>query len=756
MKRQSLLLITVALFFSAILVIFLICVPRIAELNRAITEQFDGKRWSLPAHLYARPLELYPGHIISADTLEDELQLAGYRREETVSGSGGYNRSDAKFHIVTRDFVYPTGPEYSANVVVTVENNRVVSLSETSTGGPLPFLRIDPARIGSFHPLVHEDRLVVKHDDIPELLRDTLVAVEDQSFYSHAGISILGIGRALVVNLMAGRTIQGGSTLTQQLVKNYFLNRERTLSRKIQEAVMAVILDYRYSKEEILTAYINEVYMGQDGSRAVHGFGLASNFYYRRDLQDLSVSQIATLVGMVKGPSYYDPIRKPDTSRARRDIVLQVMLEENVIDEMTFRSALSQPFTDIMVQKNGFNRFPAFLELVRRQLLIEYREDDLRESGLRILTTLDPQVQWQAEHQLTETLAEIEERSAHENIEGAVVVTGRENGEVQAVAGGRMPLQHGFNRALDARRPIGSLVKPAVYLAALSQGYTLASPLMDSKISFEHDGTTWNPENYDKQEHGRVALYAALSNSYNLATVRLGMDVGVPAVIATLNNLGYEEHIEPYPSLLLGSIAMSPMEVSQFYQTVASGGFYLPLRSIRAVLNSDAKLLTRYGLDVEQRISPQLIFLLTHALQRAMEEGTGRRFTPMSGKSYAGKTGTSNQLRDSWFAGFSGDRLGVVWLGRDDNKSVGLTGATGALTVWGRIMERIGAQGLDQMEPVGIKWDRIDRESLQRANRLNRNTTVLPFITNDAMQESSSELEEQVKSFFQSIHELFQ
>ena len=763
MKKTTIAVSLTGGFLCILLILAFFTVRQVMQLNSEIEQTFEGKRWSLPAVLYARPLELYPGLELTQEMLEKELQLAGYRREVRVQDAGGYNRSGATFELVTRDFVYPSGLEKSVAISVVITNDHVARLTETGSGSPLAFSRIDPARIGSFHPLVHEDRIVLQSSEIPLLLRETLIAVEDKAFFSHHGLSIVGIARAFLANLAAGKTVQGGSTLTQQLVKNLFLNRQRTLSRKIQEAVMAVILDFNYSKEEILTAYCNEVYLGQDGARAIHGFAMASQFHFRRDLKDLSVSQIATLVGMVKGPIYYDPLKKSDNALSRREVVLRVMQTENIIDEQTALAAQKQPLTDVVPQKNSFNRFPAFLELVRRQLQTEYREEDLKSNGLKILTTLDPQVQWQVEQQLLNSVIEIEGRTGIKNIEGAVVVTGRENGEIQAIAGGRNALQPGFNRALDARRHIGSLVKPAVYLTALAQGYTLASPLLDTEINLDNNGESWRPENYDQISHGRVGLYTALAKSYNLATVRLGLELGLPEVISTLARLGYPKPIEPYPSLLLGAIDMSPLEVTQFYQTIASGGFYLPLRSIRAVMDSDNSLLTRYGLEVEQHFSPELMFLLTHGLQRVMEEGTGSRYKPTASRSYAGKTGTSDNLRDSWFAGFSGDRLSVVWLGRDDNKPTKLTGASGALIVWGRIMQGIRTAPLEQSEPAGIDWGRIDAGTLQWTHPLNPDSTLLPFISvNDTDSDRQPEfdigiedIKNKTKTFFDSLYDLF-
>ena len=750
----------IAVLLVSVVLVF-IFINYTKRLNTQVKQSFEGKRWSLPAVVYARPLDIYPGLKLAADMFEKELQLAGYRQENPIVSPGGYNRQKAIFQVMTRNFVFPSGYEKSTNTTISFANGRVSQLIDNNSSEAIVFLQLDPARIGSFHPLVNEDRILVTTSEIPDLLRNTLVAVEDQDFYSHHGLSPIGIVRSLIANIKAGKVVQGGSTITQQLVKNFFLDRSRTISRKVQEAIMALLMEHNYSKDEILTAYINEVFMGQDGNRAVHGFALASQFYFRRNLKDLSVEQIATLVGMVKGPSYYDLRSHPERCLARREVVLQLMVEAGVIDSETFTKARTQALSDVKPQKNGFNRFPAFLDLVKRQLKTDYKEDDLTTDGLKIFTTLDPQIQLQSEASFSQAIKKLEKQLQQKQIEGAVVLSGRESGEVQALIGGRRSVASGFNRALDAKRQIGSLIKPAVYLTALNQGYTLASPINDSALSVESSESSWQPQNYDKREHGRVALYAALAQSYNLATVRLGLDVGLENVIATIKRLGHSKTLEPYPSLLLGAIAMSPAEVTQIYQTIATGGFFMPLRSIRSVMAADNSLLSRYELEVEQRFSPQSIFLLTHALKRVLTEGTGRNASISNGSTYAGKTGTSDDLRDSWFAGFSEDSLAVVWLGRDDNKMTDLTGATGALGVWAQIMADIDTSSLEQVQPADISWLRIDTETLEPTSSFNTQSTVLPFLEGASPDKTwqlpeidLKSIEKGARDFFDSLNKL--
>ncbi len=701
----------------------------VQRLDKMIKAKFEGKLWSLPAEVYARPLELYPGLALDPQTLEAELELAGYRQDSQIAAAGAYRKNGNALDLITRDFQYPSGLEKSERVTISWTKGTIRDILRSGTTTPVSLLRIDPARIGSFHALEHEGRILLSRAELPDLLVKTLLAIEDQDFYSHHGIAPRSIVRALFANIRAGSTVQGASTLTQQLAKNFFLSKERTLARKSNEAIMALLLEAHYQKDDILAAYANEIYMGQDGDRAVHGFGLASRFYFRRDLADLTVDQIALLVGMIKGPSAYDPRKNPEDCLKRRAVVLAVMREKGLIDEVVFAQALAEPLDKATQIMKGFNRFPAFLDLVRQQLAKEYREEDLNGKGLKILTTLDPQVQWQVERHLDRTLSTLEQRAGRQELEGAVVITNRENGEILALAGGRKPFAAGFNRALSARRPIGSLMKPAVYLTALGQGYTLVSPVEDKAVTLKEQGAeTWRPQNYDQKEHGQVLLYLALAHSYNLATINLGMEIGIDKVIATAKSLGMTGNVEAFPSFLLGTAEMTPLEVSQMYQTLASGGFFQPQRCISSVMAADHTLLKRYGLSVEQRFPAEDIFLLNTALQHVVSEGTAQalsRYIPAS-HTLAGKTGTTNNLRDSWFAGFTGDLLAVVWIGRDDNKPAGVTGATGALPVWGEIMRALHPQPLELTEPSGIQWVRVNRQA--STSQPGQDSQSLPFI----------------------------
>jgi penicillin-binding protein 1B len=502
---------------------------------------------------------------------------------------------------------------------------------------------------------------------------------------------------------------------------------------------MALLVEWHYNKNEILEAYLNEVYLGQDGNRAIHGFGLASYFYFERPLTELSVDQYALLVGLVKGPSYYNPRRHPERALSRRNLVLDVMTELELITPDEASRSKARKLGVSHYKRKAINTFPAFLELVRRQLRRDYRDEDITSEGLRIFTTLDPQVQWRLEKVLEARLKTLENglKIKVGTLEAAAVVASVQGGEVLALAGGRNPKFSGFNRALDARRQVGSLLKPAVYLTALEQPgrYTLATLLDDSPLSFTaRNGDVWEPRNYDRKNHGDVPLYQALAHSYNVSTARLGLALGIEPIIKTLHKLGVEQHLNPYPSLVLGAVEMSPLAVTNMYQTFASGGFRSRLRAINAVLAVDNSPLQRYPLSVQAAIDPAPNYLVSTAMRFAAREGTGRglyQYLP-DNQDIAGKTGTTDNLRDSWFAGFTGDRLGVVWIGRDDNQSTGLTGSSGALRVWGDLFA--GFNNSDQV-PVAvenIEYHWIEPKTGLMADAGCPDVVQLPFIAGSA------------------------
>jgi len=698
-------------------------------LDVQVRAQFEGKRWTVPAVLYARSLELYREQVLSKANLVRELEASGYQAGTRLSRPGTFSVAENKVEIRTREFDFWDGVETPRRLTVGLRDGRVESLRDRR--GAVALARLEPAVIGRIYPHHAEDRVLVQLESVPQVLKEALLTSEDRDFWSHHGLSARSLARAGWANLLAGRTVQGGSTLTQQLAKNFFLTPERTLTRKVREAAIALILEARYDKEEILEAYLNEVYLGQHGKRAIHGFGLAARFYFGRPLQELRIAEIATLVALVRGASYYDPRRHPDRARARRDLILDLMAQQGYLSAAKVSLAKSQPLGVVAIPGPVNSAHPAFVDLVRRQLRRDYRDEDLRGEGLRIFTTLSPVAQREAELALAGALQDLTHRKSKRKLQGAVVVCAGDSAEVLAVVGGRQVRQAAFNRALDAIRPIGSLVKPAVFLAALEDDarLTLGSLVEDRPVAVTGPQGVWNPKNYDGKSHGPVPLHEALARSYNQATVRLGMQVGVGEVVATLQRLGIKRKVATYPSTLLGSLELSPLEVLQMYQTLSAGGFYMPLRAIREVTDASGKPLSKYSLAGSQVVTPQSAYLLRAGLERVVQAGTARYAAGRlrKGLSAGGKTGTSDGLRDSWFAGFAGNRVAAVWVGRDDNRPAGLSGSSGALRVWTRLFKSLPTANIAPPVPQGIVWAWTDPANGKPVEAGCRGAIKLPF-----------------------------
>lgn len=701
-----------------------------------IRRDFEALQWALPARLYSRPLELYAGAHLSPEDLVDYLQRLGYRKSGKVADSGEYRQSGSQFQLQTRGFRFWDGTEQEVFADLTFDGHTISSMKGKGNE-ELALVRLEPVEIEQINPTTGEDRMPVGLSEVPPMLVKALVDVEDVRFYQHHGIDPRGIARMVWVNLKAMRIVQGGSTLTQQLIKNLYLSEAQTITRKAQEAVMALALEMHFSKEQILTAYINEVHLGQDGARAIHGFALASQFYFARPLQELRLDEIATLVGIAKGSSYYNPLKHADRARDRRNVVLARMHELGDITDKEFERA-SKAKLQLREKVMNQNGYPAFMELVYDNLRRDYDKAALQSEGLNIFTTLDITMQSKMEARLDDAVKRIDRKPNKASpLETAVVITDANTGEVRALAGGRQRGYSGFNRALHASRPIGSLVKPAVYLTALeTKQFNLASVLSDREIVIpQPKGEDWKPQNYDHQINGDVYFFDALQRSLNLATVDLGLRIGVPKVKETLQRLGYTGDVQPYPSLLLGAVNMTPLEVAQMYQAFASNGFRSPIRAVEAVTTSDGKPLAFYGIENKQVASAEDLWLLEHALRGVFERGTAESVqAALAGHlPLAGKTGTTNDLRDSWFAGYGNDLVGVVWVGHDDNRETGLTGATGALQVWTTLMRAMDIQPRQTIEPAELKWEKIPAVAAQRGEQRDCSTTLrVPYLESSA------------------------
>ena len=680
-------------------------------LDSVVKERFEGQLFELPTVVYARILNLNPGENITIQELRNELDVLNYRKVSQPRYPGEYSSSSTRIELIRRPFEFADGPEPDRHVMLHFSDSGLQRIQSLESRGDLGYLRLEPKMLGMLEKDQDEQRLFLRRDQFPEILVDALLATEDRDFYQHDGVSPLAIARAMVANIKAGRTVQGGSTLTQQLAKNLFLTRDKTLWRKVREAYIALILDYRYSKDRILEAYLNEVYLGQSGGEAIHGFGLASRYYFGQPIQELRIDQLAMLVGMVKGPSYYNPIRYPERTKERRDLVLRLLMQQNMLTSEQYEQAVSRSL-DTQSKPRIASRQPAYFQQLSIELKEKVGERFKAETGLRVFTSLDPVSQSKMEQAIAKKIPELAKRGGKE-LEAAAVAVDRHSGEIRAMVGGKRVGYEGFNRALNASRPIGSLVKPAIYLTALEQPekYNLGTTLHDTPLSLKSSkGNVWTPRNYDRKYRGDVPLYIALAKSLNVPTVRLGMTLGIPEVSDTLERLGVnKDEIRPVPSMFLGSFSLTPFEVAQMYQTLTNSGKRAKLTALRSVMDMEGNVLYQSLPRSSRAVDEQAAWLTTYAMKQGVAQGTGRFLQSQFGwAALAGKTGTSNDNRDSWFVGVDGREVTTIWLGRDDNKPVHLTGSSGALRVYAeylkqRIPERLELPWPREITTLGFK-----------------------------------------------------
>lgn len=713
----------------------------VIRLDTVIRNKFEGQRWDIPAKVFARPLEIYTNASISQANFTQELNMLGYKSSDSYTKPGSYVNQGNSMYVHTRGFDFGDSSEPEQVLEVTFSADQVTDVRATkpsSTG----IARLEPMLIGGIYPQHNEDRVLIKLNKVPKTLIEALIATEDRNFYHHHGLSIRGTARALVSNVTGGKR-QGGSTLTQQLVKNFYLSPERTLKRKVNEALMSLLLELHYNKDEILEAYLNEVNLGQNGNYSINGYGLASQFYFGLPLRELNVAQQAYLVGLVQGPSLYNPWRNPEGALKRRNTVLNNMLVMGYLSQAEYEQESARPLGVLSKPSVGTAKFPDFLDIVRRQLRSEYQETDLTNQGLRIFTTLDPIAQTRIQDAFKASVGQLAKGnpSRLRDLQGAVLVSHPENGELVAAVGSTQDFT-GFNRAVDAKRQVGSLLKPVIYLNAIESGrYNWASRIQDRAVNVPTGSDqSWTPKNYSGGEHGEVTMAQALANSYNLSAVRLGQEFGVSAFTNKLKKFGVTSEIPSYPSVFLGAVNMSPMEMLSIYSNFATGGFKYPTRAIRSVVDANGKVLERFGLNVEQTIEPSSAYVLNYGLQQVMASGTGRsayNSLPSSLK-LAGKSGTTNDTRDSWFAGYSGNYVAVVWLGLDNNKVTGLTGSSGALPVWTNVMRQLRQQPVNLKQTDDVQWQWIDVASGNLSAQGCGGTMYIPMLRSTVPHQATS------------------
>ena len=736
--------------FLAVFVLFLYSI----YLDGKVRDKFEGQRWQVPVQVFGAIEKYTVGSKLTLTNLRASLSANRYKKVTHVERPGEFALSKSRAIIYRRAFDFGAGVEAPVKLTIDVTNGKIKALYLDDE--KVAQLRLEPLLLDRILPESKEDRVLVSLQAVPTKLLDTLLLIEDRNFYFHYGVSPIGILRALYQNLIAGRTVQGGSTLTQQLVKNMFLTRDKTLWRKANEAIMALILEYRYSKDQLLEAYINEVYLGQHYANGIYGFGLAAEFYFGKSIQSLNAEQMAMIIGQVKGPSYYDPWRFPERTIKRRDLVLSLMYQKEILSQQEFEYAVESPLSIRKKRRVKQQKFPAYLQLVKAELsrhLSEYQQ----QSGVRVFTGFSINHQLALQATINEKLTTLAQESA-EQLQVAMVVSDFKSGEIRALVGGKEAGYAGFNRALHAKRPIGSLIKPAVFLAALEryQRFNLATLIEDKEITLSsEDGQAWRPKNYDGKYRGNVHLVDALVSSLNIPTVNLGMQLGLDNVAQAIHLLGYQEDIVTRPSMLLGALNMSPMEINQLYIPIANNGKGEKSHAIDRIVSARGETLWQFEALDQQVISTQAAYLLDFSLNRVTTSGTARSLTwRLKDKVVAGKTGTTNDLRDSWFVGYDNQLLVTTWIGRDDNKPTKLTGSSGALVLFADFMTKTGAISRQANIPASVELVRFDNKNGRPVTQACDNSQLLPAVTTGLLYEADCEeapLKSKKKSWLEKI-----
>ena len=698
----------------------------VLALDRQVRARFEGVQFRVPSRVYSAPAILYPGLDHEDFGLRATLERLGYRPARSAAdlppGQFLWEGSRARIHL--RAFAHPTRPEPARRIELRFAGTTIRDILERPSGRSAGAVLIEPEALGAYYGPMREQRELVSLEELPPHLVDAVLAVEDQRFHTHPGIDLRRIAGAFLANLRAGRVAQGGSTLTQQLVKNFFLTPERTLRRKLREAVMALLVEARYDKPRILEAYLNEIYLGQRGSTAVHGVGEAARLYFGKSAGQLGVAESGLLAAIIQSPNGISPYRDPERAVARRNLVLELMLEQGRLEPEDFEQARLEPLRLSSVTPDpGDARY--FLDLLHRQLGDSYPAEQLTEAGLLIYSTLDARLQRIAAKVLREGLDAIEKRHAGgppddpaTGLQGCLVAVRPQTGELLALVGGRDYRVSQFDRCSQARRQTGSVFKPFVYIAGLEPfrgdpEITLASRLIDEPLEIDTPDGPWRPRNYDGEFHGEVSVREALERSLNVATVRLAQQVGAPRVVAMARRLGIESPLPAVPSLALGTAEVSPLELARAYATVASGGVRPDVQTVEDVVDSTGAVLERRELGFERVLDPGTAFLATSLLQGVADRGTAAGVRARLRGPIAAKTGTTDETRDLWFVGFTPELVAVVWVGYDEPRPVGLASSAGALPIWRRFVEEVTGGRVRGAfpRPPGLERAEVDPDS---------------------------------------------
>jgi penicillin-binding protein 1B len=690
--------------------------------------RFEVRRLALPTRIFADYTPLHSGVAMNSEELSERLLRLGYRQADSLQQAGDFRADKAQVEIFTRSFEHPSGKYPSQQLRIAFAGNAISGVTGAQGGGAsVDNAALEPELLTSILSEQLENRRPVTLDQVPKLVQDAVVATEDVRFWHHPGVDPIGLFRALFRNVKAGGVAEGGSTLTQQLVKNYYLTPERSMKRKVVEAFMAVILDAKYSKREILEAYLNDIYLGRNRSISIVGVGEASRFYFGKPVAEVNAAEAALLAGIIRSPNNYSPFTHPELAMQRRSTVLGLMLKQKKIDQPTYDKAMAtplprKPFRD----RSGLGSIPYYVDRVLQEISRDYGIKDVKGRGLQIYTAIDLNAQDFAARTLEAGLQNIEKnnkrlRRSDSPLQGVLIHVDVPAGEIRALVGGRNYDQSQFNRALNSKRLIGSLVKPFVYLTAFepslsNNNITPATLVSDTQFTYKRRfSADWTPHNYEGRYHGTVTVREALEQSMNSASVRLGLACGLPPIIRTAHTLGVQSEIEDNPAMLLGAVGIPPIEMADAYTTIARIGSRVPLRTIRFVTDDRGRTLSA-GDEVKpvQVFPARDVYILTNVMKGVVDRGTAAGARSLGFKrTAAGKTGTTNDARDAWFIGFTPQTLTLTWVGFDDNKVTGLSGGQAAVPIWTRYMLPVtaGQANTDFAMPEGIAFAEVDETS---------------------------------------------
>jgi penicillin-binding protein 1B len=700
------------------------------ELDERVERTFADGPWDLPARVYSAAFVFHPGLRLDEVGFFKRLDRLGYRAVDGAPARrGDYRRGAEGVEIFLRGFSYPRQPAPQRRLLLSAPDGVVTAMTDLDSGEEVFSAELEPELVASVQRAGWEQRRLLTLAEIPPRLTHAVLTTEDRRFFEHPGIDIRGVARAAAANLSGG-TPQGGSTITQQLVKNMFLTQERTLRRKVPEAFLALVVERRYTKNQILESYLNEIYLGQDGPRAIHGVWEASLHYFSRPPTELSLGETALLAGMIRAPNSTSPRKHPDRARQRRDTVLQQLAAVGTITPAELAAAMAEPIRGGGRAAGALNgRY--FVDFVREEAEAAYPDDILNRAGFDLFTTLDTDLQAAAEEAVAAGLAELARRLPAAATPGdppqvALVAVQPQTGAIVAMVGGRSYGASQFNRAVHAARQPGSIFKPIVFLAAFEEAASSPSPitpattLLDAPFEWRYEGQVWRPRNYNDTYLGEVSARRALEMSLNSATARLAERIGLERIRAMARAAGIDRDLPAVPSMTLGAVEVSPLEVAEVYATIANGGVHVEPKVLNKVVTPAGELIELRPPRVSRAASPESASLVTHLMEGVIDRGTGSavRERGLAGP-IAGKTGTTNDSHDAWFAGFTPDLVAVVWVGYDRDRALGMTGAQAALPIWTEFMKRAtaGRARREFRRPPGVETVEIDPANGLRAGR---------------------------------------